>query len=312
MLSEERFDPPFFYNTGNALARLGESDAAVEAYRKAVAQRHGNYSRAQHNLGVVLTRLGRWDEAEEALKAALRLENYTCAEASYNLGRLDALRGEAGLASAEWQRTLRLKPDHADAAIALARTLAEDGDPEQGLAVLDSFNARMNKSGSVAPREVAVTRGEIVAATNVAADAVHEKSSAYSGGTKPLAGVRGEGGVAGERGASKNMAEERGAAVERNSVAVLREARAPAKPLRPLVVGKQAYSLLMSARAARAEDRAGAAVALYRRAIEANGGYLPPPRIQIRHTPAGGRRNPGAAPLPPTLLARGGARHPVT
>src|SRR5205085_7543331 len=130
----------------------------------------------QHGLGVVLTRLGRWDEAEEALKAALRLENYTYAEASYNLGRLYALRGEAGLAIAEWQRTLHIKPDHADAAIALARTLAEDGDPEQGLAVLDSFGARMSKRGAVAPREVAVARGEIIAATNVAADTGRAKS----------------------------------------------------------------------------------------------------------------------------------------
>src|SRR5947209_904366 len=119
-LAEERFDPPAFYNAGNALARLGETDAAVEAYRKAISQRHGNYSRAQHNLGVVLTRLGRWDEAEEALTAALRLENGNYAEASYSLGRLHALRGEAGLAIAEWQRTLRMKPDHADAAVALA------------------------------------------------------------------------------------------------------------------------------------------------------------------------------------------------
>src|SRR2546423_1033090 len=298
MLSEERFDPPFFYNTGNALARLGESDAAIEAYRKAVAQRHGNYSRAQHNLGVVLTRLGRWDEAEEALKSALRLENHTYAAAGHNLGRPDALRGEAGLAIAEWQRTLRIEPEHADAAIALARTLAEDGDPEQGLAVLDSFGARMNKRGAVVPREVAVARGEIVAATNVAADAVHEKSSAYGGGTKPLAGVRGEGSITNKTGASKNMAEERGAAVERNSVAVLREARAPAKPLRPLVVGKQAYSLLMSARAARAEDRADEAVALYRRAIEANGGYPAPADIELGYTLAGVRRNEEAPPRP--------------
>src|SRR5947209_4802188 len=202
MLSEERFDPPFFYNTGNALARLGESDAAVEAYRKAVAQRHGNYSRAQHNLGVVLTRLGRWDEAEEALKAALRLENYTYAEASYNLGRLYALRGDAGLAIAEWQRTLRLEPEHADAAIALARTLAEDGDPERGLAVLDSFCARMNKRGAVARREVSVASGGIGAATTVAAEAVREKSPAY-GGAKCLAVERDASGVAHTRGAAK-------------------------------------------------------------------------------------------------------------
>ncbi|HJQ32286.1 MAG TPA: tetratricopeptide repeat protein, partial [Pyrinomonadaceae bacterium] len=124
MLAEERFDPPFFYNAGNALARLGESELAAEAYRKAIEQRRGNYSRAQHNLGVVLTRLGRWEEAEEALQAALKLESYTYAEASYSLGRLHALRGETNLAAAEWSRTLRIKPDHADAAAALARTLA--------------------------------------------------------------------------------------------------------------------------------------------------------------------------------------------
>ena len=312
MLSEERFDPPFFYNTGNALARLGESDAAVEAYRKAVAQRHGNYSRAQHNLGVVLTRLGRWDEAEEALKAALRLENYTYAEASYNLGRLYALRGDAGLAIAEWQRTLRLEPEHADAAIALARTLAEDGDPERGLAVLDSFGARMNKRGAVVPREVAVARGEIVAATNVAA--VREKSPAY-GGAKSLAVERDAGGIADERGAAK-MAEEKGAApasaaVERDSVAVLRDARAPAKPLRPLVVGQKAYSLLMSARAARAEERADEAVALYRRAIEANGGYLAPADIELGYTLAGMRRNEEAAAVLLSVVQKEGARYPV-
>jgi len=34
MLAEERFDPPFFYNAGNALARLGESDAAADAYQR--------------------------------------------------------------------------------------------------------------------------------------------------------------------------------------------------------------------------------------------------------------------------------------
>ncbi|HEX8354189.1 MAG TPA: hypothetical protein VF611_14875, partial [Pyrinomonadaceae bacterium] len=31
MLGEERFDPQLFYNAGNALARLGESDAAADA-----------------------------------------------------------------------------------------------------------------------------------------------------------------------------------------------------------------------------------------------------------------------------------------
>src|SRR4051812_22614153 len=46
MLREERVDPVAFYNIGNALARLGESDAAIESYRKAIKQRNGNYSHA--------------------------------------------------------------------------------------------------------------------------------------------------------------------------------------------------------------------------------------------------------------------------
>ncbi|HEV3468231.1 MAG TPA: tetratricopeptide repeat protein, partial [Pyrinomonadaceae bacterium] len=160
MLAEERFDPPFFYNVGNQLARLGESGSAVEAYRKAAGQRRGGYARAQHNLGVVLIRLGRWQEAEEALTTALRLESFNYAEASYNLGRLHALRGEAGLAIREWARTLRLKPDHAPAAAALARALAEDGDPKEALAVLDSFSARLARRGLPAPPEVVSARAE--------------------------------------------------------------------------------------------------------------------------------------------------------
>ncbi len=170
MLGEERFDPPYFYNTGNTLARLGESSAAIEAYRKAAGQRRGNYARAQHNLGVVLMRLGRWEEAQAALTAALKLENYAYAEASYSLGRLYALRGEAGLAINEWARTLKIKPDHADAAIARARALAEDGDPEEALALLDAFGERFARGGAgmPLPREVSVARGEIVAARNIA------------------------------------------------------------------------------------------------------------------------------------------------
>ena len=35
------FDPIAFYNLGNAFARLGESEAAVAAYRKAIEQRKG-------------------------------------------------------------------------------------------------------------------------------------------------------------------------------------------------------------------------------------------------------------------------------
>jgi tetratricopeptide (TPR) repeat protein len=304
MLAEERFDPSYFYNTGNALARLGESDAAADAYRKAVAQRHGNYARAQHNLGVVLTRLGRWEEAQDALTAALKLESYTYAEASYSLGRLHALRGESGLAVAEWTRTLRLKPDHADAAVGLARTLADGGDAEQALAVLDSFGARANRRGSAVPREVSIARGEIVAAANVAAER-RAKGAADEPGFMPAGEARaGEG-----RGTSKSFGP---TPVLPDSTEILREARTPRRAMGVMpVVGRQSYSLLRAARAARADDRGEDAVMLYRRAIESGGGYLAPANLELGLTLVSLRRNEEAALSLLAVVRKEGTRYPV-
>jgi len=120
------FDPIAFYNLGNSLARLGESEAAVAAYGKAIGQRKGQYSRAYNNLGVVLLRLGRWDEAYNALNSALKIENFRYAEASYNLGRVYAARGQSDLAAREWRRALAVDPRHDAAAQALARSNTEE------------------------------------------------------------------------------------------------------------------------------------------------------------------------------------------
>jgi len=121
ILNANGFDPIGFYNLGNAFARLGESDAAIRAYRRAIEQRNGSYSRAYNNLGVLLLREGRWDEAYEAFNAALKLESFRYAEASYNLGRLYAARGQDDLAMREWRRALAIDPKHTAAAQALAR-----------------------------------------------------------------------------------------------------------------------------------------------------------------------------------------------
>lgn len=115
------FDPIGFYNLGNAFARLGETDAAINAYRRAIEQRKGSYSRAYNNLGVVFLREGRWDDAYDAFITALKLENFRYAEASYNLGRLYAARGQNDLAAREWRRALLIDPHHAGATQALAR-----------------------------------------------------------------------------------------------------------------------------------------------------------------------------------------------
>jgi len=120
------FDPVGFYNLGNALARLGRNEASIAAYRKAITQRKGFYSRALNNLGVVLLRTGRWDEAQEALVSALRIENFRYAEASYNLGRVYAARGQNDLAAREWRRVLAIDPQHDGAKQALANSNNEE------------------------------------------------------------------------------------------------------------------------------------------------------------------------------------------
>ncbi|HUS10979.1 MAG TPA: tetratricopeptide repeat protein [Pyrinomonadaceae bacterium] len=120
IINANAFDPQSFYNAGNALARLGDSAEAIKAYRKAIDQRKGNYSRALNNLGVILLREGRWEESHTALLSALKLESFRYAEASYNLGRLYSARGEIDLATREWRRTLTIEPEHRAAAQALS------------------------------------------------------------------------------------------------------------------------------------------------------------------------------------------------
>lgn len=131
--SSNAFDPVGFYNLGNALARVGHNEAAIAAYRKAITQRKGFYSRALNNLGVVLLRTGRWDEAQESLVSALRLENFRYAEASYNLGRVYAARGQNDLAAREWHRVLAIDPQHDGAKQALA-----NGNNEERIVVATS------------------------------------------------------------------------------------------------------------------------------------------------------------------------------
>src|SRR5215212_7606608 len=122
----DAFDPTGFYNLGNSFARLGDSEAAIAAYRTAIEQRKGRYSRAYNNLGVVLLRAGRWDDAYDSLSSALKLESFRYAEASYNLGRVYAARGQNDLAAREWRRALALDPEHDAAAQALAHARNEE------------------------------------------------------------------------------------------------------------------------------------------------------------------------------------------
>jgi tetratricopeptide (TPR) repeat protein len=274
MIHEDRYDPHFFFNTGNALARLGDASAAEDAYRKAISQRRGNYSRALNNLGVILIRQGHWDEAQETLAAALMQENYAYAEASYNLGRLHLLRGEADRAIREWLRTLRLEPAHAEAAAALARVYAEDGDAERGINVLDNFVARSTRTGAGVPREIAEARRELAAAA-----AATEDKDATDSKTGGATGVR---------------------------------SAMPGANLRAHKADRATYELLRSARARRESGSVEEAVKHYREVLARSpGGYFPPANLELGGALIGLKRDEEAIAALLPLAEKDNARYPV-
>ncbi|HKP81845.1 MAG TPA: tetratricopeptide repeat protein [Pyrinomonadaceae bacterium] len=174
----DSFDPIGFYNLGNAFARLGDSEAAMTAYRTAIEQRKGNYSRAYNNLGVLLLRAGRWDEAHDALLSALKLENFRYAEASYNLGRVYAARGQNDLAAREWRRALLVDPRHDAAKLALARGSVE------GTIVVESTPAKAVRKSEVnaVERRAPATTGPTLALDRVSFDFLQRARNASERG----------------------------------------------------------------------------------------------------------------------------------
>lgn len=298
MMKDERFDPVGFYNLGNALARLGDTETAITAYRKAIEQRQGNYARALNNLGVVLLRQGRWEEAQEALTSALRQEAFRYPEASYNLGRLYSLRGEADLAIREWNRVLALQSNHADAALALARALAEDGNPQRALAIIDAFNTRngANKELSAARREIlygaeANDAGVTLSETKPVAQPANASSSAPTMLTT--------------KATSSSTSAVKAKATESN------ERTASSSSLRSLTVDRETYDLLERARNAREEGKPEEAVNFYNRVLMRRGGLLPPANLELSFVLASLNRHEEAIASLQKLVAREGTRYPI-
>lgn len=305
MSREERLDPIGFYNIGNALARLGDTDTAIDAYRKAIKQRHGNYARALNNLGVMFLRQGRWDEAQEQFASALRLESFRYSEASYNLGRVYSARGEADLAIREWTRALNVQPDHVDAAIALARAYAEDGNPERGLEVLDTFVARRGPSAEMmeARREIlygAEASGEskTTLASNVNVSGFGNPTSVGPTSSRTPAApvtVNANADVNARKASSANSGNNK---------------RANAS-LRSLTVDRETYGWLERARAAREGGRNEEAATFYRRVLVRNNGLFPPANLELSFVLTELKRYDEAAETLAIVTKREGARYPI-
>nr|MDQ3805638.1 tetratricopeptide repeat protein [Acidobacteriota bacterium] len=81
--------------------------------------------------------------------------------------------------------------------------------------------------------------------------------------------------------------------------------------LRPLVVRSQTYDFLRRARAARESARLEQAVALYRDAIESNGGYFAPADLELGFALSSLRRTDEAINQLLLVIRRSGSRYPV-
>jgi tetratricopeptide (TPR) repeat protein len=303
MSRAERLDPIGFYNIGNALARLGDTDTAIDAYRKAITQRHGNYARAHNNMGVMFLRQGRWDEAREAFTSALRLENFRYAEASYNLGRVYSALGEADLAIREWSRALTVEPAHVDAAISLARAYAEDGNPERGLEVLDTFVSRRGPSA-----ELAAARREILFGSD---PGVVETPSAI----QPGAGINSLAkATSSNQPVTSAKAREGSAAASRKVQSEKSSGERPASSataLRSLTVNRESYDLLQRARKAREGGRYEEAAKFYQRVLSRENGFFPPANLELSFTLNQLKRHEEAAETLSLVAKREGTRYPI-
>jgi len=108
-------------NLANLLKDLGRLDAAVDAYRAAIALDQG-YVAAHYNLSVALVALGRLDAAEAACRRALELAPRH-APAHNNLGNVERFRGRLDAAIASFRAAIAIDPDYAAAHCNLAELL---------------------------------------------------------------------------------------------------------------------------------------------------------------------------------------------
>ena len=117
---------------GNALAKKGRNDDAIEQYRKAI-EINPAYKVAHMNLGMALFDLGEKEEAIEQYREALNLDpDY--AEARYNLGVDLAAEGEKEEAIVQYRKALEHNPNYTEASYNMGNALLQLGELEEAIA----------------------------------------------------------------------------------------------------------------------------------------------------------------------------------
>ncbi|MGD0786327.1 MAG: tetratricopeptide repeat protein [Sedimentisphaerales bacterium] len=132
-----------YNNLGNAYARLGRWQDAIESYEQAIGIKP-DYAQAYYNLGNTCYSLGRCYEAINFFEQAIKI-NSDYAEAYYNLGIACYDLGRYQNAIDAYKQAVRIKPDDDEAHCNLGRAYLAIGDKNSALAelnILKSLNSK--------------------------------------------------------------------------------------------------------------------------------------------------------------------------
>jgi Flp pilus assembly protein TadD len=138
--------PAIYNDLGFVLERMGLSEDATAAYRKALELDPGSAA-AQYNLGSALARSGEFREAEMHLRAAL--ESKPSSQAYTGLGIVLAQQGKPDEAVASLQAALELDPNNAAAHRQLADVLASLGRTGEARREMEAADALESSPGQL-------------------------------------------------------------------------------------------------------------------------------------------------------------------
>ncbi|KAJ8611943.1 hypothetical protein CTAYLR_004376 [Chrysophaeum taylorii] len=134
----------YYCNRGNALEEEGNVDAAIRAYRAAIAF-EDSFSDAHYNLGIALKNKGELDDAIREYKRTIELKS-DHADAYNNLGVALEEQGRVEAAITEYTKAIDFEPDHAEARCNLADLL-------QSLGRIDDAISHYRKALSARPND---------------------------------------------------------------------------------------------------------------------------------------------------------------
>jgi Tfp pilus assembly protein PilF len=114
-----------YYNLGEYFFSQGQTDEAIDDYRKAI-QIRPSYDDALNNLGAALAIKGELDEAIARIRESIHYRPDK-ADAYYNLGNVFVMQHKLNEAAGAYTEALRLKPDYPEAHNNLANVLLTQG-----------------------------------------------------------------------------------------------------------------------------------------------------------------------------------------